>query len=199
MSNPVQNVNTIIPVEGDKENESSDPAQTEYLAGKGLLERNELGQAAVALHNALLGFEENNNEEGVANASNQLGQVCLQREEYDKALEHFKRAEEICSKMNDPMSMLALSKQLILVYSGVGEYQEAIERCLDILDLYHANNNPKGSVELMEQMAEIYLKSGDKTGAADSYKTIAAIHKNFKHDSIAAEFLQKATKLEEGA
>lgn len=198
MSDPIQNINNIAPMAEDNKNgEDVDPVQAEYIEGKALLEKNELGLAAVALHNSLLGFEEQNNKEGIANASNQLGHVCLQREDYDKALLHYQRAEEIVSEMNDPMSLLALSKQLILVYTGTEQYKQAIERCLDLLDLYQANNNPKGTVEMMEQMAEIYVKSGDTANAIDAYRTIASIHKNFKHERIAADFLEKATKLEE--
>lgn len=198
MSDPIQNINNIAPIaEDNKNSEDVDPVQVEYIEGKALLEKNELGLAAVALHNALLGFEEQNNKEGIANASNQLGHVCLQREDYDNALLHYQRAEEIVSEMNDPMSLLALSKQLILVYIGTEQYKQAIERCLDLLDLYQANNNPKGTVEIMEQMAEIYVTSGDKASAVDAYRTIASIHRNFKHEKIAADFLKKAKKLEE--
>jgi tetratricopeptide (TPR) repeat protein len=198
MSDTIQNISNIAPMADDSKNsEELDPVQEEYIEGKALLEKNELGLAAVALHNALLGFEEQNNKEGIANASNQLGHVCLQKEDYDKALVHYQRAEEIVSEMDDPMSILALSKQLILVYIGTEQYKQAIARCLDLLDLYQANNNPKGTVEIMEQMAEIFLKSNDKSSAVDAYRTIASIHNNFKHKKIAAEFLDKAKKLEE--
>lgn len=199
MSDAIQNINDITPLAEDKKvDEDLDPVQAEYIEGKAYLEKNEPALAAVALHNALLGFEEQQNNEGIANASNQLGNVCLQRKEYENAAEHYRRAEEICSQLDDPMSLVVLSKQFILVYIGSEQYEEAIERCLDLLDLYQANNNPKGVVEIMEQMAEIYLLQGDKVRAADSYKTVASIHRNFKHEKIAAGFLNKARELEEG-
>lgn len=198
MSDPIQNISNIAPmVEDKKNNEDIDSVQAEYIEGKSLLEKNELGLAAVALHNALLGYEEQNNENGIANASNQLGHVCLAKKEYDKALQHYSRAEEICSRLDDPMSMLALSKQLLLVYSGLGQYKKALAKGFDLLDYFQANNNPKGTVELLEQMADIFLKSDNISGAADAYRTIASIHKNFKHDKIAAGFLARAVKLEE--
>jgi tetratricopeptide (TPR) repeat protein len=200
MNNPIQNINAIAPVAGGLQNSASaDPAQAEYSQGKALLERNELGPAAVALHNALLGFEEQNNEGGVANASNQLGSLCLLRNEFDAALRHFRRAEEICQRLHDPMSLQALSRQYIRAYTGSGQYKKAIAQCLDLLDVFEANNNPKGVVEIMEQMAEIYLQAGEKKSAADAYKTIASIHNNFKHKNIAAQFLEKAQHIEEGA
>lgn len=200
MSNSIQNANDIEPIQDKKKaGEEKDPVKAEYLEGKGLLERNETGLAAVALHNALIGYEERNDENGIANASNQLGNVCIQRKEYEKAISHFERAEQICEELGDPLSLLALSRQFVIAYTESGMYKEAISRCLQILDLYHANNNPKGAVEILEKMAEIYIKSGENGKAADSLRTIASIHKNFKHDKIAESFLERAVELEKGA
>lgn len=197
MSNTLQNINEIAPVSAEQNGSAGkDPVQKEYLHGKGLLERNETGAAAVALHNALIGFEENNNENGIANASNQLGNVCMVRSDYEKAIKHFSRAEDICRKLGDPMSVLSLSWQIIEAYNKNGEYDKAVVRCLDVLDYYQANNNPKGSVEILEKMAEIYVGSGDNSKAADAFRTIASIHKNFKHEKIAAGYLEKAEEVE---
>jgi len=197
MSNTIQNINEIGPVSaGQDSSHGNDPAQKEYLHGKGLLERNETGAAAVSLHNALIAFEEKNNENGIANASNQLGHVCMARGDYEKAVSHFLRAEVICLKLGDPMSVLSLSRQLIDAYSKNKEYGKAVSRCLDVLDLYQANNNPKGTVEILEKMADIYCSSGDTEKAADAFRTIASIHKNFKHEKIAAGYLEKAEEIE---
>ena len=77
-----------------------------------------MAQAAVAFHNALFGYEEKGDENGIANASNQLGHVCLARKEYEQAKRHYQRAWEICEKLQDPMSLIALSKSY-LVYRGL--------------------------------------------------------------------------------
>jgi hypothetical protein len=72
MSTPIQNINTIGPSsknEGDQDNMSQ--AQKDYEEGRGYVERGESALAAVALHNAIKGFEEEGNQEGIANASNQ--------------------------------------------------------------------------------------------------------------------------------
>ena len=197
MSNKIQSLDDIAPMKESQEGGGSSSAhQAEYNEGKQLLERGETGLAAVALHNALIGFEEEQDENGIANAANQLGLVCLQHTEYEKALTHFKRAEEICRKLDDPLSLTWLAKQFVIVYSELGQYQEARNRCLDLLDIYRANNDPRGSVETLEKMAEIYLESGDKEKAADAYVTIASIHRNFKHAKIADEYLQKAEDLQ---
>lgn len=191
----LQTLDTIQPMEQKKK--SSDPAQAQYEEGKELLEKKELAQAALALHNALLAFEETGNQNGVANASNQLGHVCLQRLEYAKALQHYLRAWEICEKQDDSMSLMALSNQLITVYQGLKQYPEAVKVCLDLLDTYNRNNNPKGAVETLEKMVGVYLDAGETAKAVDGYRTIASIHSRYKHKNIAEQYLEKAQTLEE--
>ena len=74
------NLQTIDSIAGAKTSETgkpSDPLQAEYEEGKKFFENQEYGQAAVALHNALVGFKEKNDEAGIANASNQLGHVFI--------------------------------------------------------------------------------------------------------------------------
>jgi tetratricopeptide (TPR) repeat protein len=190
----LQSLDTIAPAVKKK---ATDPAQALYDEGKDFLEKKELAQAAVALHNALLAFEEDKNINGVANASNQLGHVCLQRLEFEKALKHYQRAWTICEKEDDPMSLMALSNQLIAVYQGLKQYPEAVKICLDLLDSYNRNNNPKGAVETLERMVAVYLDAGEMAKAADAYRTIAAIHSRYKHKSIAEQFVKKAQALEE--
>lgn len=197
MSEKIQNINAIAPMGSNSEEAADSPVQADYKQGKALLERGETAAAAVALHNALIGYEEKDDQAGMANALSQLGLTCLQRGDTDKALAHFQRAEEICSELGDPMSLVWLAKQIVVVYTAAEQYKEAIHRCLDLLDHYKSNNDPKGTVEILEKMAEIYIQSGEKAKAADTYTTIASIHRNFKHTKIAESYLEKAEKLEQ--
>jgi tetratricopeptide (TPR) repeat protein len=196
MNKTVQPIQTIAPMQGGKKSGFSDPVQVDYEKGKEFFQKNEISQAAVALHNALIGYQEKGDQQGIANASNQMGHVCLAREEYDQALVHYNRAWEICDTLNDPMSLLALSNQFVMVYRGQKQFKKAITVCLELLDKYHDNNDPRGTVAVLEQMAEIYIEAGDKEKAADAYRTIASIHANFKHKNIAEGYLQKATAIE---
>lgn len=196
-SDKIQSLDSIAPMGEQKEKKETDPVKAEYEEGKKYLENGSLGQAAVALHNALVGFEEKKDENGIANASNQLGHVCLAKEEFDGALRHYERALEICDKSNDRMSILAVMKKMIAANKGLGEYEKAIKLAFEVLDHYHDNRDPQGSVEILEEMADIYIAKDEKGKAADAYRTISSIHKNFKHDNIAANFMEKAQALEE--
>ncbi len=178
-----------------EEQKSSDPVEEDYNSGKRYLENGELGQAAVSLHNALLGYEEREDQNGIANASNQMGNVCLQRKEYDQAMAHYQRAWDICEKENDGMSLISLQKQFVLVYRGLKQYDKAIKECLDMLDQYSSNNDPANSVKVLEDLAELYQEDDNLEKAADVFEMIASIHASFKHNSIAENYREKAQAL----
>ena len=198
MTTPLQKLDAIGPVEenGDAQ-PSKSQSQLDYEEGRGYVERGEAALAAVSLHNAMRGFEEENNREGIANAANQLGHACLMRKEYDKAILHYKKAWQICEELGDYLSLPSVAKQLAEAHKGLGEYRQALDLCLELLDTYQRNNDPQNSVDVLERMEEIYIGSGDKLRAADAYKTAASIQANFNHNSIAESFREKAAKLVE--
>jgi tetratricopeptide (TPR) repeat protein len=195
MSNKLQSLASIEAVGGNLNKDSRDAVKKEYSDGLQFLEKQEFGQAAVALHNALVGFEERQDEAGIANASNQIGHLCLSRKDYEGALKHYERALFICDKLNDRMSSLAVLQKIVTAQQGLKKYDEAIAASLKMLDFYQDNRDPQGSVTTLETIAEIYLEAGKKDKAAGTFKVIGSIHKNFKHDSIAAKYIEKAAQL----
>ena len=182
--------------EEKKKKRSSDPIQAEYEDGVEFIANKEYSQAALSLHNALVGFEKKNHQDGIANASNQLGIVCLKKEEFEKAREHFQRAWDICERFDDRMSLLSLSEHFVTIHRAAKEYREAIKLCLDMLDTHHSHNNPEGTVNVMETMAEIYQEQGEKGQAADVYRSIASIHSNYGHKNFARRYEEKAAAVE---
>ena len=197
MSTPIQDLNILGQAGSDEKIKEDNRSQAEidYAEGRGYVERGESALAAVSLHNALRGFEEADNKEGIANASNQLGHTCMQRNEFETALKHYRRAWGICEALNDQMSLQSLSRQFVDAYKGLGEYRKSLDVCLELIDEYQNNNDPRGTVEVMEKMAEVYLAAGESSKAADTYETVASIHANFKHHKIAESFRSKAREL----
>jgi tetratricopeptide (TPR) repeat protein len=179
--------------------EAKDPAQVDYDQGKELHQAGDEALAASCFHNALVGFEQDNNEKGVANASDQLGDICAAREEHEKAIVHYQRAYDICDKENDRFSLVALLKKMVISRKALKQFDEAINIYLNVIDIYSGYNNPSGTVATMEELAELYLEIGKRKKSADTYRTIASIHKNFKHNLQAQEFIEKATQVEQGA
>jgi tetratricopeptide (TPR) repeat protein len=176
-----------------------DPAQVDYDQGKDLLQAGDEALAASCFHNAMVGFEQNNNEKGIANASDQLGDICAAREEHEKAIVHYQRAYDICDKENDRFSLVALLKKMVPSRKALKQYDEAIKIYLNVIDIYSGYNNPSGTVASMEELAELYSEIGERQKSADTFRTIASIHKNFKHNLQAQEFMDKAAQIEDGA
>jgi tetratricopeptide (TPR) repeat protein len=182
----------IEKAETQSEEVITDPAQLDYETGKKHITAGQLVEAAAAFHNALIGFEQSNNEKGIANAVNQLGDICMARSNYAQALEHFQRAYEICDTMDDPFSLLALKKKMAQGHFQLKNYDIAAATYMDILDMYRNHNNPQGAVETLDKLAEVFMEKDEPDRAADAYRTAASIHENFNHKREAQTLRDKA-------
>jgi tetratricopeptide (TPR) repeat protein len=178
----------------EKEEEKSQ-ARLDYEAGQEHLKNEEISQAANLFHNALIGFEQEGDEHGVANASDKLGDICAGHDDYDTALNHYEKAYSICEKDSDSFSLFSLEKKKAHVLYLAKKYQDAVTMYLDIIDEYQAMRNPQGTIDTLEILADVYVAMGDKEKAADSYRLAASIHKNYKHKRHAEAFLKKADEV----
>lgn len=179
-------------------NAPKEPGMEDYKKGKELLEAGDHAQAAAFFHNALISYEQSGDEKGLANAADQLGDICVLRQEYETALNHFHRSYEICEKLADPISLLSLRKKMAASLWALKQHEEAERIYLSILDTYGVYNNPAGAVATLEELAKLYLDMGERAKAADTFRTVASIHKNFKHQRQAQEFLDMVSKIEAG-
>ncbi|OGR06767.1 MAG: hypothetical protein A2511_16705 [Deltaproteobacteria bacterium RIFOXYD12_FULL_50_9] len=169
-----------------------DPAQSDFESGKKFLQEASYGQAANAFHNALLGFEQTNNEQGIANANDKLGDICRERQEFEKALRYYQGSQEICEHLKDTPSVLALLKKKAFCHRSLGQLSETLSLSFQLLDIYTDWQNPALSVEILSDIAGLFTEMGEREKAADTYKTAAAIHRNYGHTIIAQELLDKA-------
>ena len=195
----IQPLESLKPMAGESAGEDLDPARKDYLEGRKLHSQGDYAQAAQAFHNALRGFEEQGDEQGVANAADRLGDACLAREEYAMAIANYRRAFAVCEKEDDSFSQLSLNKKMAAAYRKLGDHEKALELLFDMLEHYRLTNNPKGAVEILVSIAETYAEQGDRARAADAYRSVASIHARFKHSRQAAEFNQRAEALEREA
>ena len=197
VSDTIQPLDSIAPLDQDKNKEIKDPARRDYIQGREEYTAGDFTAAAVSFHNALRGFEEQGDQLGIANASVRLGDTCMAREEYEVALDHYQRAREICEKEDDSFSILALHKKMAICLRNLERLDEALELLFDMLDHYQLTKNPKGVVDTLTVMAEVFIQQGKITDAADAFRTISTIHANFKHKRLAEEFARRAADLEE--
>jgi tetratricopeptide (TPR) repeat protein len=191
------NVQKEQPETTQETRETEDPTQADFTKGKELRAAGDDAQAASCFHNALVGFEQKKDDKGVANASDQLGDICAGRQEHEKAIGHYQRAYAICDRENDRFSIIALQKKTALCRRALKQFDEAVKIYLNVIDIYAGYNNPAGTVSTMEELAALYLEMGDRQKAADTYRTIASIHKNFGHNNHAREFRDKAAQVEQ--
>ena len=82
---PLSSLGPVTPAD-DHDDLTNDPAKKDYLEGRQLYGKGEYAQAALAFHNALRGFEEKGDDQGIANAADRLGDACLARDEYAMAI-----------------------------------------------------------------------------------------------------------------
>ncbi|MCF6290881.1 MAG: tetratricopeptide repeat protein [Desulfobacterales bacterium] len=181
-----------------EESEEKKQAQADFDQGKVFLETGELTMAAAAFHNALVGYDQLNDLNGVANAAVKLGDICLARKDYAAALRHFERADAICAKEQDLSSSLFLKKKFIKARVGLKQFREAVAGCMDLLDIYSGNNNPDGAVKILGTLKDIYLKMDEPGKAADALRTVASIHSSFGHKRTAESVRAQADALESG-
>jgi tetratricopeptide (TPR) repeat protein len=171
-------------------------AQADYESGMDFFTKGEFAQAAGFFHNALIGFEQEGNRQGMANANDKLGDVCKSRNEYDKALVYYETAAEICKEFDDVFSTMSLSGKQAECLSSQGKYKDAINICLDLLETHQKMRNPDSSVKTLLIIADIYQKAGNIDGCIDAYKTAASIHANFGHVNAARSLQEKIAALE---
>lgn len=167
-------------------------AQKDYAEGQEFMKKKETAQAAAAFHNAMVGFEQDGDENGIANAADKMSDVCLERKEFEKALAYIDKAYEICNRNFDRYSLFCLERKRAKIYDEAGDYSKAISAYVEVVDEYNALRDPQGAVDALETLAGIYLKVSDKEMAADCYRTIASIHKNYKHNNFYKNYMEKA-------
>lgn len=178
-----------------KEEQPKTQAQKDYAQGQEFIKNDEIAQAAAAFHNAMVGFEQDGDENGIANCADKMGDICLGKKEFDKALAYYGKAYDICTKNFDRYSLFCLERKKAKVYETAEDFQKAIAAYVEVVDEYNALRDPQGAVDTLETLAGIYLKVSDKEMAADCYRTIASIHKNYKHNNFYNNYMEKAAAI----
>lgn len=175
-----------------KAEDEKSQARLDYEAGLEFMSKGEMAQAANMFHNALVGFEQDKDINGIANATDKLGDICSERKDLSSALTHYDKVISICQDQGDSFSVFAVDKKKARLFAACGKFDDAITMYLDIVDEYNAMRNPQGTVDTLETLAEVYIAAGNRDRAADCYRTAARIHEKYKHTRHAATLLQKA-------
>lgn len=180
---------------GDDPSAPKTQARKDYESGVGHLDNKEYGMAANAFHNALMAWEEDDDQNGIANACDKMGDLLTEKEDYEKALEFYDRAYKICTEDFDRYSLIAIENKKANVFAKLGRFPEAINLYLDLFDEYSGNRDAGNTVAILETLTELYLSNEQKEKAADCYKLMASIHLSYKHKKESDECEAKAAEL----
>ena len=183
------------PSEETKEDENKTQAEQDYDEAVKFIANEDLAQAANMLHNALIGFKQDNDINGEAKASDRLGDLCAIRKDFEGAKKHYDQAFEICEKAQDGFSVFELHKKIADLHAVCGKHKEAINFYLDIIDDFSAMKNQEGVIKTFEKMADVYVEMDKRDMAADCYRSAAAIHKNYQHTRHAEALIKKAEEV----
>ncbi|MDA3969897.1 MAG: tetratricopeptide repeat protein [Desulfobulbaceae bacterium] len=183
---------------GEAGEEPSGPksqARKDYESGLAHLDNKEYGMAANALHNALVTWQEEDNQNGIANASDKMADLLVAKGNYEKALEYYDKAYEICSTDFDRYSLISLENKKANVFAKLGRFPEAIELYMNLFDEYSGNRDAGNTVAILETLADLYISNDQKDKAADCYTLMASIHLSYKHRKESEECEAKAKEL----
>jgi tetratricopeptide (TPR) repeat protein len=180
---------------GEDESGPKSEARKDYESGLGHLDNKEYGMAANALHNALTAWEEEDNQHGIANACDKMGDLLTEKEDYEKALEFYDRAHQICTTDFDRYSLICIENKQANVFAKLGRFPEAINLYLDLFDEYSGNRDAGNTVAILETLAELYISNEQKEKAAECFTLMASIHLSYKHKKESEECELKAQEL----
>lgn len=192
---PLQMIPTNPGEDGENEAGPKSQARKDYDQGIAHLDNKEYGMAANAFHNALTGWQEDDNQNGVANASDKMGDLLTEKGDYDKALEYYDKAYEICSTDFDRYSLISLENKKANVFAKLGRFPEAIELYMNLFDEYSGNRDAGNTVAILETLADLYINNDQKDKASECYTLMASIHLSYKHRKESEECEAKAAEL----
>ncbi len=195
MSDQLQMIPTNPGEAGDDESGPKSQARKDYDSGVSHLNNKEYAMAANAIHNALKGWEEEDNQNGIANACDKMADILVGKEKYEQALEFYDRAYEICTNDFDRYSLISLENKKANVFAKLGRFPEAINLYLELFDEYSSNRDAGNTVAILETLSELYISNKQKDKAADCFKLMASIHLSYKHKKESEECEAKAKEL----
>lgn len=102
-----------------------------------------------------------NNDEGLANTINYMGNLYILNKNYNKAYELFIKSYNIYKKLNDEKGIAATTNNIGEVYRYKGEYDKALEYYEKAIPINKKMNNKQWLAINYENIGSIYHKKGD--------------------------------------
>jgi len=150
-----------------------------------------------------------------ATAYYNIGIICKNKGNYEKALDYYLKALSIKEEIGDKKGMAESYINIGIIHTDKGNYEKALDSYLKALSIKKEIGDKNGMAVSFhnigvihhnkgdfEKALEFYLKSlsikeeiGDKNGMANSYNNIGLLNTNLKKFAEARKYLKKSLQL----
>lgn len=113
--------------------------------------------------------------EAAANAYAFLGQIEMDRKNYDLSREYYKKNLEMCAKASSKIQLSHSFNNKAILHFNLGELDSSLYYFNKAMELRILLNNKKGVAESFFNIANYYSETGDTTNALHYFKESASI------------------------
>lgn len=194
--------NALKRIKGSKEdmdniaNERIKEAQKLYKEGEILSNQGRSLDAIDKLKEALIVFEEEDHDKGIANACEKLGDLNCFRGNLNTALPLYQRAVAICQKNDDPVSEVILLEKIIDIYRKKNEFEKCLPYYMRALEIAEITGDAGKAGYYLTGIGDVYQRRGELKKALDAYKTALKIFKQTRSSERAKILEQGIAQLE---
>jgi len=125
-------------------------------------------------------------KDGLARAYGSIGVVCIEQNNYPKALEYFFKALKIYRDTNQNDIAAGVYDGIGVVYESQKEYAKALEYYKKALDLQPGNDNASAAV-MLTNIGNVYLSLNRDDEALGAYKKAEAVLATYSDDRALGE------------
>jgi tetratricopeptide (TPR) repeat protein len=144
-------------------------------SGHCLIDLGRWDEAAVACQEAIVRFEELDDERGVATAKFQLGAVRVEQKRYAEALEIYVEAQGVFERLSEPGSIAATWHQIGAVHRKVRQFEQAERAYRQSLAIKVQQKNLDGEASTLYELGTLYDEMGRLEDAVTFYQQAADI------------------------
>lgn len=116
---------------------------------------------------------------------NTLGLSYYQTRQFEKALVHYKLAEEVAKKIRNDFWIGLINGNCAIVYNELDLFDKALEALKLDFKISRKFNQPESAVRAASKMAEIYMQQGDATQAEKYLDSAKRLIPGLKHSELA--------------
>ncbi len=141
------------------------------------------GSASIELATAL------DFKNGIAQASNNVGNIYLSQADYPKAIEYYLKALKLYEELKDTKGIALCLGNIGLVYFNEGDSQIALEYYFKALRLDEELNNKKGIIIHLDNIGVVFYKQNDFVRAFEYYFKALKMSEELKNKNYMAAIL----------